>query len=237
MKNIIFDVDDTLYDLMEPFQKAHEELMSDRTNADCEELFKASRTYSDEAFYMAREGKISSDEEFIYRIKKTYQDVGVNVSKEEAKKFEERYRYYQNHIHVPETTTKILDYCKENHKIGILTNGTAKNQGKKLKTLGLSKWFKEENMFISDNIGATKPDVMAFKAVQESMNLNPEETWFIGDTFEVDVIGAKNSNWHVIWYNHRNRPMPEGDIKPDIEVKNEQELFYTISDLIKSLNI
>lgn len=31
------------------------------------------------------------------------------------------------------------------------------------------------------------------------MKLDPEETWFIGDTFEIDVVGAKNSGWHVIW--------------------------------------
>ena len=59
MKNIIFDVDDTLYNLMEPFEKAHNELMVTRTDADCEELFEASRTYSDEAFCMSREGKKS----------------------------------------------------------------------------------------------------------------------------------------------------------------------------------
>ena len=96
MKNIIFDVDDTLYNLMEPFEKAHKELMAARTDADCEELFEASRTYSDEAFCMSREGRISEDEEFAYRVQKTYADVGVEVSKEEAKQFEERYRYYQS---------------------------------------------------------------------------------------------------------------------------------------------
>lgn len=62
MKNIIFDVDDTLYDLMEAFEKAHKEFFADKTKEDCEELFKRSRTYSDEAFYIAREGKISHDE-------------------------------------------------------------------------------------------------------------------------------------------------------------------------------
>lgn len=41
---------------------------------------------------MSREGKISEDEEFAYRVQKTYADVGVEVSKEEAKQFEERYR-------------------------------------------------------------------------------------------------------------------------------------------------
>ena len=60
------------------------------------------------------------------------------------------------------------------------------------------------------------------------MKLDPEETWFIGDTFEIDVVGAKNSGWHVIWFNHRNRPMPEGDIVPDVEVTSGQELFEYI---------
>lgn len=225
MKNIIFDVDDTLYDLMEPFEKAHEELMTDRTDADCEKLFNKSRIYSDEAFYMSREGKISKDEEFAYRIQKTYADVGVKVSKEEAKQFEERYRYYQKHIHVPEITKEILNYCKENYKIGILTNGTTKNQGKKLKTLKLDQWFDPKTMFISDSIGATKPDVKAFHYVQKEMNLDPKETWFIGDTFEVDVVGAKKAGWHVIWFNHRRREMPEGEIVPDMEVKSLEELY------------
>ena len=79
MKNVIFDVDDTLYNLMEPFEKAHKELMAACTDADCEELFEASRTYSDEAFCMSREGKISEDEEFAYRVQKTYADVGVEA--------------------------------------------------------------------------------------------------------------------------------------------------------------
>ena len=56
---------------MEPFEKAHKELMAARTDADCEELFEASRTYSDEAFCMSREGRISEDEEFAYRVQKT----------------------------------------------------------------------------------------------------------------------------------------------------------------------
>ena len=206
MKNIIFDVDDTLYNLMEPFEKAHKELMAARTDADCEELFEASRTYSDEAFCMSREGKISEDEEFAYRVQKTYADVGVEVSKEEAKQF-------------------------ENYRIGILTNGTTKNQGKKLETLGSDHWFNPKTMFISDSIGAAKPDVKAFHTVQKEMKLDPEETWFIGDTFEIDVVGAKNSGWHVIWFNHRNRPMPEGDIVPDVEVTSGQELFEYITKL------
>lgn len=230
MKNVIFDVDDTLYDLMEAFEKAHNELFADQTDIDCEELFKRSRTYSDEAFYMAREGKISPEDEFAYRIQKTYKDVGIEVSKEEAKHFEERYRYHQKHIHVPDAIKTLLSECKKQGKtMGILTNGTALHQGKKLETLELSKWFEKDHMFISDVIGFTKPNVKAFQIVQETMNLNPEDTWFVGDTFEVDVVGAKNAGWHVIWFNHRKRKMPQGDIKPDLEVRSAEELIKAIT--------
>ena len=48
---------------------------------------------------------------------------------------------------------------------------------------------------------------------------------------EIDVVGAKNSGLHVIWFNHRNRPMPEGDIVPDVEVTSGQELFEYIKKL------
>ena len=229
---IIFDVDDTIYNLMQPFFEAHNEIYGNRTDADCEQLFMASRIYSDEAFYMHERGEITAAEEFAYRIRKTYADVGIQVSDQEAGFFEERYRYYQQHIHVPEGIVRILDYCKEKEiTIGILTNGKKQNQGKKIEVLNLKKWFPEENIFISGEIGFTKPDVRAFAAVQEGLNLNPEETWFIGDTFEVDVIGAKNAGWHVVWFNHRHREMPLGEIEPDVEVNTEEELYDFIVHL------
>ncbi len=233
MNHIIFDVDDTLYNLMEPFQRAHEELFVKKADVDCEELFKTSRIYSDEAFYMVRDGKLPKEEEFVYRIIKTYEDAGVIVDQEAAHHFEERYRYYQKHIHVPEGIQEILNVCNKNHVVtGVLTNGTAQNQGRKIRVLDLGKWFAEETMFISDVIGYTKPNPKAFFAVQEKMNLNPEEIWFVGDTFEVDVVGAKKAGWHVIWFNHRRRPMPETDIVPDIEVNTVDELYQEIKKVI-----
>ena len=97
----------------------------------------------------------------------------------------------------------------------------------------MNQWFQEETMFISDGIGYTKPDERAFKAVQKAMKLDEQDTWFIGDTFEVDVVGAKKAGWHVIWFNHRRRPMPDGEIVPDIEVNTEEDLLETIKGIIE----
>ncbi|MDO4941897.1 MAG: HAD family hydrolase [Lachnospiraceae bacterium] len=234
MITIIFDVDDTLYNLMEPFERAHQELFASRTGADCEQLFMASRIYSDEAFYMHEKGLISAEEEFAYRIRKTYADVGIEVTGELAAKFEERYRYYQKHIHVPEGVQEILDYCKgQDIPIGALTNGKHKYQNKKAQTLGLDRWFSDERIFISEDIGYTKPNPNAFFAVQQALQLDSEKTWFIGDTFEVDVEGAKKAGWHVIWFNHRHRQMPEGEIRADREVFSEKELLEVIEEITK----
>lgn len=37
--NLIFDLDDTIYDLMGPFQFAHETLFADKVDVDSTELF------------------------------------------------------------------------------------------------------------------------------------------------------------------------------------------------------
>ena len=233
MKTIIFDVDDTIYNLMEPFERAHMDLYADQTDADCEELFKASRVHSDVAFYRVAEGKMPKEDEFAYRIIHSYQDVGIEVSKEEAKVFEEKYRYYQTRIHVPDGIKQILDLCVEKQiPIAVLTNGRVQNQGKKMDVLGLEHWFKKEHLFISEAIGATKPSREAFLAVQQALDVEPENTWFIGDTFEVDIDGACGAGWHSIWYNHRKRSMPEGEAKPDYEVRTEGELFQVIQKII-----
>lgn len=234
MKKLIFDLDDTLYDLMEPFQKAHEELFRNQTDADPEALFMASRIYSDEAFYLVREGKLPKEEEFVYRIQKTYQGAELSITREDALRFEKRYRYYQKHLHVPKGIQSILNECVESGAvIGILTNGTEANQTKKMEVLGIRRWFKEESIFISDRIGAVKPDPKAFLAVQKAMELDPKDTWFIGDTFEVDVDGAKNAGWHVIWFNHRRRKTPEESRQPDLEVQTMKELKEAVRKLIK----
>lgn len=231
--NLIFDVDDTLYNLMQPFEKTHQELFARQTNADCEELFKASRIYSDEAFYMHQKGLITKEEEFVYRIRKTYADVDIFVSEETAKKFEERYRYYQKYIYVPDQMKEILDYCRKKKVfIAALTNGKHKNQSKKIEALQLGQWFQKERIFISEDIGYTKPDPKAFLAVQSALNLKPEETWFIGDTFEVDVIGAGRAGWKSIWFNHRHRRRPEIGVQADYEAKSYKELFYIVKKII-----
>ena len=46
--NLIFDLDDTIYNLMGPFQIAHEAVFADKTDVDCTEIFMRSRIVCDD---------------------------------------------------------------------------------------------------------------------------------------------------------------------------------------------
>ena len=61
MKAVLFDVDDTLYDQVIPFQKAYEELFKGSFELSIEELYKRSRYYSDEVFEATQRGEMSME--------------------------------------------------------------------------------------------------------------------------------------------------------------------------------
>ena len=121
--HLIFDLDDTLYDLSEPFQRAHKDLFAPILGEECGELFRMSRIYSDEMLEWEKQGKITFADSFYHRIKKTYADVGVHLDRETADQFEEKYRYYQKCITVPDGIQKMLDVCKAaGYSMSILSN-------------------------------------------------------------------------------------------------------------------
>ena len=107
--NLIFDLDDTLYDLMGPFELVHKKLYADKTDADCTELFIKSRDYSDEIMEAEIKGDIPHEDCFYERIKRTYHDVGIEMSRKDTEEFERLYRAYQKEISLSEGVEEFLD--------------------------------------------------------------------------------------------------------------------------------
>lgn len=209
---------------MGPFELVHNKLYAEKTDADCTELFMQSRVYSDEIMEAEKKGLIPHEDCFYERIKRTYHDVGIDMSRKDAEEFEQLYRAFQKEITLGKGVEEFLTYCKEkNIFMAILTNGRPKSQYEKVIALDLHRWFDDEHIFISGSIGYQKPDPMAFKYVEDAFSLNPEETWYIGDTYVADVIGANEAGWNTVWFNHRNKVCPERN-RADVTIKNIEEL-------------
>lgn len=230
--NFIFDLDDTIYNLMGPFEIAHEAVFGSDMDVDPTEVFMQSRIVCDDILTKEKAGLIPPEECFYQRIKILYEGYGMKVSREMVDEFETIYRYEQTQIAPFEKMMDILDFCVEKKiPIAILTNGREGNQRAKVKALGLERWFSEDKIFISGAIGHQKPEKGAFLYIQDRMQLDPKETWYIGDTYDFDVEGAHNAGWKTIWFNHRKRPCPAAENLADIEVKSFEELKETIETL------
>lgn len=230
--NLIFDLDDTLYDLSEPFRRTHEDLFSDILGDDCTDLFRLSRIHSDEILELEKLGEVSPEDTFYLRIQRTYASVGLVIDRAMADVFEEKYRYYQQYITVPERIASMLDACKTaGHSISILTNGKIKGQSGKIEALNMYRWFSIDKIFISEVTGFIKPDIEVFRYAEEQLQLEPQEIWYVGDTYEADVLGAKRAGWNVIWYNHRNTEIPMEENKADFTVHTAEQLLAVIARL------
>lgn len=222
--NIVFDLDDTLYNLMGPFELVHKKLYADQTDARCTDLFLKSREYSDEIMELEKNGQIPHEDCFYQRIKRTYHDVGIEMSREDADRFEAMYRDYQKKISVGAGVEELLDLCAAHAQgLAILTNGRPKSQQAKVDALRLSRWFDADHIFVSGGIGYQKPDPKAFHYVERALGFAREDTWYVGDTYLADIVGAKKAGWHAIWFNHRDRICPDGNCA-DATVRTVAEL-------------
>ena len=140
--------------------------------------------------------------------------------------FQTKYYVYQQDITTSNAIKDILDLLKDNHiGIGIITNGPACHQMEKLRRLKMSNWVALEDIYISSVVGYSKPDPQIFNLITD------KDCIYVGDSYENDVIGAKNANWKCIWLNKKG--LKAMDIKPDYEVNDEEALLNLISKIVK----
>lgn len=230
----LFDVDDTIYDQLLPFMEAYEKSRRYNSLLSVEQLYKTFRKYSDEVFYKTENGEMKLNDMYIYRITRAFGDYGIMVDADEALKFQDDYVISQKGIKLFPGIIDTFDYCKTHHiPIGIITNGPVSHQKNKMNQLGISKWIDPENIFISSEIGTAKPDVRIFRLAEGRMKLNQEYTYFVGDSFANDIVGAANAGWKTIWCNRRQHIPFASDIKPDFIIDNPYSLLEIVKNIIE----
>ena len=98
--------------------------------------------------------------------------------------------------------------------------------------MGLLNWVDEDNIIISQATGYEKPDIEIFDLGKKQFSLNPENSLYVGDNFNNDVVGSKRAGWQALWLNHRNRQLPEGTTKiQDIELTSFDQLLPTFQHI------
>lgn len=226
---LVFDLDDTLYDQLIPFEKAYNDQF-ELEQIDIEKLYRLSRQYGDEVFVASETGKMSMQAMHRYRIQKAFFALGYTITDEQADQFQRNYRNYQQQIKLNSFMEATLNYCvKHQIELALLTNGASIYQRNKIKQLRLERWFSSNRIFVSGEIGAMKPDPEIFSHVARQVNKRPEELYLIGDSFENDILGAINAGWNAIWLN-KYHISSKSQVEPKVICHTSEEVLNWVEN-------
>ena len=194
IKHIIFDLDDTLCDYRKAKENArpHINEVLKTFGIDIDGFWNRFNRVEPLLFRQFADRSLTRDE---YRIRR-FADVlegshprFLEISSE------------LNHIHMRETNQKTeLFYdtiplmkvlrAKDIEAV-ILTNGPSDGQRAKFKTLGLSRYI--QRIYISEEIGFSKPNRRAFEFVLRDLDAAAPDVLMVGDSIENDIDGAEQA--------------------------------------------
>jgi len=216
---VFFDLDDTLYDQLEPFRAALEVFGGGIGGLDPEALYRRFRHHSDALWEPYRAGRLPLERMRVERIRRALADCGFGADEGDCRRFQEAYQAGQYRIRLLPGAEECLAELEEaGCLLGVVTNGPGPHQARKLEALGIGRIIPRERWFISGEIGMAKPDSALFAHVNRTTGTRPESSVLVGDSPVNDVGGAAGAGWRAVWFRSRTGaapPAPSADLTAD----------------------
>ena len=105
-------------------------------------------------------------------------------------------------------------------KLGVITNGSARMQSRKVECLALSPMF--DAILIAEAEGIHKPDRRIFERAAERLGVDPGRAVYVGDHPEVDIAGARAAGMLSVW---RRDPRLSHDVEADAVIDEVADLL------------
>ena len=108
----------------------------------------------------------------------------------------------------PGTLETLNNLKAKGYQMHIITNGFKEVQHDKIKNSGLFDFFGQ--VFISEEIHTAKPHRQIFEHALKSSNAPKEKSIMIGDSWEIDILGAKEFGMdQIMFLNNGQNKIPE----------------------------
>lgn len=231
---IFFDLDDTLMD----FKKAEYLGINAFYNQFFDKLKHSEEEFHSEwgrigqiHFERYMSGELTFEQQKIARFIDLLSDSDLEVNQDNAINYFQIYvNHYEDNWQIFDDAIPCLELLKDS-RLGIITNGDSVQQRQKLKKIGIQDYF--EVVMVSGDIGISKPHSDIFIKACELAQVNPSNCFFVGDNFEVDILGCEKVNMKGIWLNRNNDKRHTRTIKSLSELKASLDSeFGNVADSI-----
>lgn len=215
IKNILFDLDDTLLD----FHKAEKSALtktftvlginhSDATIARYSEINAAQ-------WQLLEKGELTREQVLTQRFDLLFEEIGVtHCSSDLTKNTYEKY-LSQGHFFIP-GAKELLQTLMPMYNLYLVSNGASVVQAGRIQSAGIASCFKQ--IFISEELGVNKPQLAFFThCFVQIPDFSAEETIIVGDSLTSDIQGGINAGIHTCWFNPHHKPA-QADIPAEYEI-------------------
>jgi putative hydrolase of the HAD superfamily len=229
-RHLFFDLDNTLYDFNTNAYWAMKETFTQlgliKQLPSFDPYFAVYTRINDELWALYRENKIKKDVLRVLRFERSLAEFGItsDIPYIEIDDLYLRHMTTQTNL-FPETIEVLTQLKLRGYILHIITNGFKEVQSEKLINTGLGKLM--THVYISENIKSPKPQREIFEYSIKSSNARKKESLMIGDSWESDIIGAKNFGIDQVFFN------PSKQI---VEYGQYGEPTFTIDELTQLLD-
>lgn len=117
---------------------------------------------------------------------------------------------------------ELLHYVRTKYTLSIISNGFCEVQYKKMRNSGLEHFF--DHVILSEQVGCLKPNKAIYEYALEVNGITSRQALMIGDSYESDIVGARNVGISALLFNPRRE-----------KVLDDVPQFFALRDLIDVL--
>jgi putative hydrolase of the HAD superfamily len=126
----------------------------------------------------------------------------------------------------PNTLETLHELKQSNYEMHIITNGFKEVQYIKLENCKLRPFF--DIIVCSEEVGVNKPDPKIFHYAMNKAGAKAENSFMIGDDYEVDILGAERVGMKTV---HFNPQIEEKQIRHINQITNLSQLPWKLLEL------
>ena len=229
IKNLIFDLDNTLYDFSKIWEKSNKlifEYLKYDSVVSYEEFFRLYKSVNNELLEEVLQGNMKLVELRNKRLMLTLEKLGILLTDEDCRfYYEKQFEFILESIEPDEEINSWINRLSKTYNMILLTNGKSYEQRMKLKKLGLENVFK---LYISGETYISKPKEKAFINVLEKENIVASETMMIGDSLHHDINPANKLGMKTCLVERKWHFDDELKIYTGYKVKNIKQFFLEL---------
>ncbi|MFE1629385.1 HAD family hydrolase [Brevibacillus reuszeri] len=228
---ILFDLDDTLFDFSACWEIGMQQTIATHpltADLDGKEMLEALRRHGDELWVDVIAQRYDFTQYRQLRLQRALADFDRHIEVEQVGDFQRAYaEACMNAVQPDQNVQATIAKLAEQHTLGIVTNGPEDMAFTKLERLGLSGYFPQEHVFISELIGYHKPDPRIYTVAVEQLGVQREQVLFVGDTWDADVAGPIDAGFSAVWINMRGKE-PKSAHKPLAVIERLDQLLSLV---------